>query len=176
MGYFHPTFLLIKGTIMSFSEVKYCKNNRNTSIKHNSYYGLFMLFLSVVFLFNYSGVLPAIMHSHTIETLLPFGLSCVIIYNLVCTYIMIQSKWKGSNRYYEVFVLAISKVLIKDLQAYDKKSTIRRRGVSASKEDVHNAIKNSSKGLFPKAFCKIVPDYLGMTPVLQYYARWWCGH
>ncbi len=35
-----------------------------------------------------------------------------------------------------------------------------QRGVSASKEDVHNAIKNSDKGLFPKAFCKIVPDYL----------------
>jgi len=34
------------------------------------------------------------------------------------------------------------------------------RGVSASKEDVHNAIKNVYKGLFPKAFCKIVPDYL----------------
>jgi len=35
-----------------------------------------------------------------------------------------------------------------------------QRGVSASKEDVHNAIKNVDKGLFPKAFCKIVPDYL----------------
>ena len=35
-----------------------------------------------------------------------------------------------------------------------------QRGVSASKEDVHNAIKNVNKGLFPKAFCKIVPDYL----------------
>lgn len=34
------------------------------------------------------------------------------------------------------------------------------RGVSASKEDVHNAIKNVDKGLFPQAFCKIVPDYL----------------
>ena len=34
------------------------------------------------------------------------------------------------------------------------------RGVSAGKEDVHNAIKNIDKGLFPKAFCKIVPDYL----------------
>ena len=34
------------------------------------------------------------------------------------------------------------------------------RGVSASKEDVHNAIKNIDKGLFPQAFCKIVPDYL----------------
>ncbi|NHM06971.1 phosphoribosylformylglycinamidine cyclo-ligase [Flavobacterium sp. CYK-4] len=34
------------------------------------------------------------------------------------------------------------------------------RGVSASKEDVHQAIKNIDKGLFPKAFCKIVPDYL----------------
>ena len=34
------------------------------------------------------------------------------------------------------------------------------RGVSASKEDVHNAIKNLDKGLFPNAFCKIVPDFL----------------
>lgn len=34
------------------------------------------------------------------------------------------------------------------------------RGVSAAKEDVHNAIKNIDKGLFPKAFCKIIPDYL----------------
>ena len=35
-----------------------------------------------------------------------------------------------------------------------------KRGVSADKEDVHNAIKNVDKGLFPSAFCKIVPDYL----------------
>ncbi len=35
------------------------------------------------------------------------------------------------------------------------------RGVSASKEDVHEAIKNVDKGLFPRAFCKIVPDILG---------------
>lgn len=35
-----------------------------------------------------------------------------------------------------------------------------RRGVSASKEDVHKAIKKTDKGLFPKAFCKVVPDYL----------------
>jgi phosphoribosylformylglycinamidine cyclo-ligase len=34
------------------------------------------------------------------------------------------------------------------------------RGVSAGKEDVHNAIKNVDKGLFPQAFCKIVPDFL----------------
>jgi len=38
------------------------------------------------------------------------------------------------------------------------------RGVSAGKEDVHNAIKNIDKGLFPKAFCKIVPDYLTGDP------------
>lgn len=38
------------------------------------------------------------------------------------------------------------------------------RGVSASKEDVHNAIKNVDKGLFPKAFCKIIPDVLGNDP------------
>jgi phosphoribosylformylglycinamidine cyclo-ligase len=35
------------------------------------------------------------------------------------------------------------------------------RGVSASKDDVHNAIKNIDKGLFPKAFCKVIPDLLG---------------
>lgn len=38
------------------------------------------------------------------------------------------------------------------------------RGVSASKEDVHNAIKNIDKGLFPRAFCKIIPDFLGNDP------------
>jgi phosphoribosylformylglycinamidine cyclo-ligase len=39
-----------------------------------------------------------------------------------------------------------------------------QRGVSASKDDVHNAIKNLDKGLFPKAFCKVVPDYLTSDP------------
>jgi len=38
------------------------------------------------------------------------------------------------------------------------------RGVSASKEDVHNAIRNIDKGLFPRAFCKIIPDFLGNDP------------
>lgn len=38
------------------------------------------------------------------------------------------------------------------------------RGVSASKEDVHNAIKKIDKGIFPKAFCKIIPDILGGNP------------
>lgn len=38
------------------------------------------------------------------------------------------------------------------------------RGVSASKEDVHNAIKNVDKGIFPHAFCKIIPDILGGDP------------
>ncbi|GAB1454256.1 AIR synthase-related protein [Draconibacterium sp.] len=42
------------------------------------------------------------------------------------------------------------------------------RGVSASKEDVHEAIKNVDKGIFPKAFCKIVPDILGGDPA-------WCN-
>jgi phosphoribosylformylglycinamidine cyclo-ligase len=41
------------------------------------------------------------------------------------------------------------------------KSTYESRGVSSQKEDVHRAIKNLDKGIFPKAFCKIVPDYLG---------------
>ena len=39
-----------------------------------------------------------------------------------------------------------------------------RRGVSASKEDVHNAIRNIDKGLYAKAFCKIIPDMLGGDP------------
>ena len=39
------------------------------------------------------------------------------------------------------------------------------RGVSASKEDVHNAIKNIDKGLFPKAFCKVIPDILSNDPL-----------
>ena len=38
------------------------------------------------------------------------------------------------------------------------------RGVSASKEDVHNAIKNIDKGIFSQAFCKIIPDILGGDP------------
>ena len=38
------------------------------------------------------------------------------------------------------------------------------RGVSASKEDVHNAIRNIDKGIFPQAFCKIIPDVLGGDP------------
>jgi phosphoribosylformylglycinamidine cyclo-ligase len=42
----------------------------------------------------------------------------------------------------------------------DTSKRYAQRGVSASKEDVHNAIKNIDKGLFPNAFCKIVPDYL----------------
>ena len=44
--------------------------------------------------------------------------------------------------------------------SFDNSQRYNLRGVSASKEDVHNAIKNIDKGLFPKAFCKIVPDYL----------------
>lgn len=39
-----------------------------------------------------------------------------------------------------------------------------QRGVSSQKEDVHNAIKNIDKGLFPKAFCKVIPDYLTQNP------------
>ena len=38
------------------------------------------------------------------------------------------------------------------------------RGVSAAEEDVHNAIKNIDKGIFPQAFCKIIPDILGGDP------------
>lgn len=45
----------------------------------------------------------------------------------------------------------------------DSKERYQQRGVSADKEDVHQAIKKIDKGLFPKAFCKIVPDHLGSS-------------
>ncbi|HCC70797.1 MAG TPA: phosphoribosylformylglycinamidine cyclo-ligase, partial [Bacteroidales bacterium] len=44
------------------------------------------------------------------------------------------------------------------------KSRYDRRGVSASKDDVHNAIKDIDKGLYPNAFCKIIPDILAGDP------------
>ncbi len=56
-----------------------------------------------------------------------------------------------------VYILYIC--LMISSQRYDK------RGVSASKDDVHNAIKNIDKGVFPKAFCKIVPDILTNDPL-----------
>ncbi len=46
----------------------------------------------------------------------------------------------------------------------DQNQRYMMRGVSASKEDVHNAIKNIDKGLYPQAFCKIIPDILGGDP------------
>ena len=46
----------------------------------------------------------------------------------------------------------------------DKSNRYMMRGVSAAKEDVHNAIKNIDKGIFPQAFCKIIPDVLGGDP------------
>lgn len=46
----------------------------------------------------------------------------------------------------------------------DQISRYDQRGVSADKGDVHNAIKNIDKGIFPKAFCKIIPDILGGDP------------
>ena len=46
----------------------------------------------------------------------------------------------------------------------DNKHRYMMRGVSAMKEDVHNAIKNIDKGIFPQAFCKIIPDILGGDP------------
>ena len=51
---------------------------------------------------------------------------------------------------------------IKQIKMSDQRYNLR--GVSASKEDVHNAIKNIDKGLYPRAFCKIIPDFLGNDP------------
>jgi phosphoribosylformylglycinamidine cyclo-ligase len=46
----------------------------------------------------------------------------------------------------------------------EKGSRYQNRGVSASKEDVHDAVRNLDRGLFPNAFCKIIPDVLGGDP------------
>ena len=50
------------------------------------------------------------------------------------------------------------------MQQNSSNNRYAQRGVSSSKEDVHQAIKNIDKGLFPKAFCKIVPDFLSNDP------------
>ena len=51
----------------------------------------------------------------------------------------------------------------------------QKRGVSATKDDVHKAIENIDKGLFPKAFCKIVPEYLTGDPEYCLDACRWGG-
>jgi phosphoribosylformylglycinamidine cyclo-ligase len=64
----------------------------------------------------------------------------------------------------KVMVL-ISQTIIKHyIWAMISSQRYDQRGVSASKDDVHNAIKNIDKGIFPKAFCKIVPDILTNDP------------
>jgi len=50
------------------------------------------------------------------------------------------------------------------LMSTDASKRYAQRGVSASKEEVHNAIKSIDKGLYPKAFCKIIPDHLTQDP------------
>ena len=50
------------------------------------------------------------------------------------------------------------------MQQENQSNRYALRGVSSAKEDVHAAIKNVDKGLFPKAFCKIVPDFLSGDP------------
>lgn len=52
----------------------------------------------------------------------------------------------------------------KNIFKMDLHNRYMMRGVSAAKEDVHNAIKNIDKGIFPQAFCKIIPDILGGDP------------
>src|SRR5690606_18223889 len=61
----------------------------------------------------------------------------------------------GCPKFYYDYICTQTAVM-----SQDTGNRYSQRGVSADKEDVHNAIKNVDKGLFPKAFCKIVPDYL----------------
>src|SRR5690606_22271797 len=56
--------------------------------------------------------------------------------------------------------LLISRYLAVYLHQSDQRMKYNQRGVSAGKEDVHNAIKDIDKGPYPKAFCKIIPDIL----------------
>lgn len=65
---------------------------------------------------------------------------------------------KKHRKYYLCKLINGSKLKKMSNQRYDL------RGVSATKEDVHNAIKNSDKGIYPRAFCKIIPDILGGDP------------
>jgi len=73
-------------------------------------------------------------------------------------------KTTAINRKSENVNLKFSLIFARQLQPHNMSSDTSKRyalrGVSAAKEDVHSAIKNIDKGLFPKAFCKIVPDYL----------------
>ncbi len=55
-------------------------------------------------------------------------------------------------------------IFVSYLSKMSKESKYSKRGVSSSKEDVHAAIKNIDKGLYPGAFCKVVPDLLGGDP------------
>lgn len=66
------------------------------------------------------------------------------------------------ERKFEVFLLLLQNLSITIIMSTNQRYS--QRGVSASKEDVHNAIKNIDKGIFPKAFCKIISDYLGNDP------------
>ena len=64
-----------------------------------------------------------------------------------------------SNYSFQLINFATFKTILPSMSSEVSKR-YSQRGVSASKEDVHNAIKNVDKGLFPQAFCKIVPDHL----------------
>ncbi len=59
-----------------------------------------------------------------------------------------------------IFFILLRKQQQHNIMSAEASQRYNLRGVSASKVDVHNAIKNIDKGLFPKAFCKIIPDYL----------------
>ena len=71
-----------------------------------------------------------------------------------------QSCEKILNLY---FVNEILSILRKEIMS-NTESRYMLRGVSSAKEDVHNAIKNIDKGLYPRAFCKIIPDMFTGDP------------
>ena len=78
----------------------------------------------------------------------------------------VKSHTSPSYCYYSIFFLFtfVPVLPTKHFYLYMSDQRYNLRGVSASKEDVHNAIKNIDKGIFPQAFCKIIPDILGGDP------------
>ncbi len=77
---------------------------------------------------------------------------------------VIWSMYAGSFFFVSMIIKIIKFKFVANYQQVKMENKYSQRGVSASKEDVHAAIKNINKGLFPKAFCKIIPDLLADDP------------
>lgn len=93
------------------------------------------------------------------ETKFCFGGTLLFITNLISLISYLISHISNLTSLISHLITHIS--LLSTIFASMSDLKYNQRGVSADKEDVHNAIKNIDKGIFPKAFCKIIPDILG---------------